>query len=214
VPSLTSKGNDIKYLALGDSYTIGTGASSEARNYPSLLAARLKEATGHEVAVTNPAINGFTTVDLIRTELGYVGKLKPQLVSTLIGVNDIVQRRRAEQYRTSLIEIYDSIANLGLPAGRVAAISIPDWSVVPAASNFGDPTRLRRTTSAFNDIARHEAMSRNFLWIDIQEVSTSSPSTRGWLSADDLHPGDVQYAAWADAIWDAVRDQWIAAARP
>jgi lysophospholipase L1-like esterase len=123
-----------------------------------------------------------------------------------------VQGRTSEQYRASMIKIYDSVAAVKLNAGRVAAISIPDWSVVPAASNFGDPTRLRRITGAFNDIARHEAMTRNFLWIDIQEASTSSPSTRGWISDDDLHPGDVQYAAWAEVIWDAVRDQWVAAA--
>jgi acyl-CoA thioesterase-1 len=200
---------EIRYLALGDSYTIGTGASSESQNYPSLLAARLREATGREVAVTNPAVNGFTTLDLIHHELGYVSKLIPELVSILIGVNDIVQGRTAEQYRASMIKIYDAVAALKLHAGRVAAISIPDWSVVPAAANYGDPVRLRRITGAFNDIARHEAMARNFLWVDIQEASTSSPSTRGWISADDLHPGDVQYATWAEVIWAGVQDGWL-----
>ena len=32
----------MRYLALGDSYTIGTGASSDAHNYPSILASRLR----------------------------------------------------------------------------------------------------------------------------------------------------------------------------
>src|SRR5712691_3715381 len=93
---------DIRYLALGDSYTIGTGASSRAHNYPSILAARLTEALGAKVGLTNPAVNGFTTLDLIDNELGYLGKLKPQLVSILIGVNDIVQGRTPEDYRKSL----------------------------------------------------------------------------------------------------------------
>jgi hypothetical protein len=34
----------------------------------------------------------------------------------------------------------------------------------------------------------------------------------GWISSDQLHPGDVQYAAWADVIWDAVRESWTSAA--
>ncbi len=67
----------MRYLALGDSYTIGTGASGKARNYPSILAVRLTEATGTKVGLTNPAVSGFTTQDLIGNELGYLRRLKP-----------------------------------------------------------------------------------------------------------------------------------------
>ncbi|TMF00996.1 MAG: SGNH/GDSL hydrolase family protein [Chloroflexi bacterium] len=130
--------NHIVYLALGDSYTIGTGASHESRNFPSLLAASLQEASRREVEVVNPAVNGFTTIDLLAKELGYITDLKPDLVSVLIGVNDLVQGRSAQQYRESLVEIYDAIAATQLPAGRVAAISIPNWSVAPAARDYGD----------------------------------------------------------------------------
>ncbi len=55
----------IRYLALGDSYTIGTGASDEWHNFPSILAHLLAGATRTEVVLTNPAVNGFTTLDLI-----------------------------------------------------------------------------------------------------------------------------------------------------
>jgi len=92
----------LSYLALGDSYTIGTGASSEAHNYPSILATRLSEATGVKVALTNPAVNGFTTQDLIDNELRFVNRLKPELVTILIGVNDLVQGRSLESYGKSL----------------------------------------------------------------------------------------------------------------
>ncbi len=56
---------DLRYLALGDSYTIGTGASDESRSFPSLLARRLSEREGRSVKITNAAVNGFTTHDLI-----------------------------------------------------------------------------------------------------------------------------------------------------
>jgi lysophospholipase L1-like esterase len=201
----------LRYLALGDSYTIGTGASSKAGNYPSILAARLTKAVGRKVGLTNPAVNGFTTLDLIANEVGYVDRLKPQLVSILIGVNDIVQGRTVEQYRISLVEIYDAVAALGLPPGRVVAISIPNWSEVPAAPNFGDKAALRRLTDTFNSIAQREAKSRSFTWIDITAVSTSAMGSTGWISADQLHPGDAQYAAWAEVIWNAVQQPWTAA---
>jgi len=174
----------------------------------------LSEATGRTVDLTNPAVNGFTTLDLIDRELRYVRGFKPQIVSALIGVNDLVQGRTTEQYQAALRRIYDAVGSLKLPAGSVVAISIPNWSVVPAARDFGDPEQLRRLTDEFNAIANREALSRGFTWIDITHVSTSKAESPGWISADRLHPGDVQYAAWADVVWEAVKDKWSELARP
>ena len=202
----------LRYLALGDSYTIGTGASGEAHNYPSILAARLTKTAGRKVEVTNPAVNGFTTRDLIENELGYVAALKPDLVSLLIGVNDLVQGRTPEQYREALVKINDEVAGLGLGTGRVVAISIPNWSVTPAAATFGDTDQLRGLTETFNRIALREAEARGFTWVDITAASTSGLGAPAWISSDQLHPGDPQYAAWAEVIWESVREPWTAAA--
>ena len=193
---------------MGDSYTIGTGASHESRNFPSLLATQVQEASGRDVELVNPAVNGFTTIDLIAKELGYITDLKPDLVSVLIGVNDLVQGRSVEQYRESLVEIYDAIAATHLQSGRVAAASIPNWSIVPAARDFGDPARLRRLTEEFNAVAKLEAEARRFTWVDLTEVSSRGSGSAGWIASDDLHPGDVQYLAWAEEIWPRVRDAW------
>ena len=202
----------LRYLALGDSYTIGTGASGDAHNYPSILAARLTETARRNVEVTNPAVNGFTTGDLIEKELGYVTRLKPDLVSLLIGVNDLVQGRTPEQYREALVEINDQVAALALGAGRVVAISIPNWSVTPAAASFGDPDQLRGLTETFNRIALREAEARGFTWVDITAASISESGSTGWISSDQLHPGEAQYAAWADVIWESAREAWTEAA--
>lgn len=172
------------------------------------------EATGRKVDLTNPAVNGFTTLDLIDRELRYVQGFKPQIVSVLIGVNDVAQGRTTEQYQAALRRIYEAVGSLKRPAGSVVAISIPDWSVVPAARDFGDPARLRRLTDAFNAIALEEAAGHGFTWIDITDVSTSKAESPGWISADRLHPGDVQYAAWADVVWEGVKDKWSELARP
>ena len=58
----------MRYLALGDSYTIGTGASSPAHSWPAIIAQRLRQQTGTQVDLDNPAVNGFTTLDLIKHE--------------------------------------------------------------------------------------------------------------------------------------------------
>jgi acyl-CoA thioesterase I len=189
----------VRYLALGDSYTICTGASSEDRSWPSIVAARM----GAEL--TNPAVNGYTTKDLIRDELPLFAKVGPDLVTVLIGVNDLVQGRTLDQYRRSLAAIYDAVAT-----ARVVAISIPTWSYVPAAAGFGGPERVGRLTRAFNDAALAEATARGFPWVDLGPVSTSRIGTNGWIASDELHPADAQYAAWADVIWPAVRERMAA----
>jgi lysophospholipase L1-like esterase len=189
----------LRYLALGDSYTIGTGASDDSHAWPSIIAARLG------VELTNPAVNGYTTLDLIRDELPHLDRIHPDFVSVLIGVNDLVQGRAAERYRESLAQIYDAVA--ATPA-RVAAVSIPTWSYVPAAADFGGRERVDRLTHMFNDVARGEASTRGFTWIDIGPASTSGVGTDGWIASDRLHPGDAQYAAWAEVIWAAIAEAW------
>ena len=195
----------MRYLALGDSYTIGTGASSPANSWPAIIARRLAHESGERALLTNPAVNGFTTLDLIKQELPQIRRVKPDLVTILIGVNDLVRDRSAEDYRASLVEIYDELAKEKAVGGRIFAVSIPNWSVVPAAREYGDPERIRDLTDTFNDIAREEAEKRDFGWIDITAASLSGLGTPDWIASDGLHPGDNQYAAWAEVIWHSVK---------
>jgi lysophospholipase L1-like esterase len=157
--------------------------------------------------VVNPAVNGFTTQDLITQELAHVRRLKPDLVTILIGVNDLVRGRTPADYRASLVRIYEEVEKEKAPDGRVFAVSIPNWSVVPAAREYGDPEQIRELTDTYNDIAREEAIARGFGWIDITAASLSGLGTPGWIASDGLHPGDAQYAAWAEVIWHSVKER-------
>ncbi|MGH7761452.1 MAG: SGNH/GDSL hydrolase family protein [Candidatus Dormibacteraceae bacterium] len=195
----------IKYLALGDSYTIGTGASTPAKSWPAIIAERLRQQTGEKVELTNPAVNGFTTTDLINRELPELWRLKPDLVTILIGVNDLVRERTTDEYRSALVKIYDAVEQARAPDGRVFAVSIPNWSVVPAAREYGEPGQIRHLTDTFNDVAREEASARGFEWIDITAASLAGLGTPDWIASDGLHPGDHQYAAWAEVIWHSIQ---------
>ena len=198
----------LRYLALGDSYTICTGASDQSHSWPAIISQRLEESTGLSVQLTNPAVNGFTTLDLIQHELPDVQRLRPDLVTILIGVNDLVRGRSESSYSESLAQIYDQVASLGLPPGRVAAISIPNWWYTPAAAEYGGAEYVRRLTESFNVVAEKLALAHAYNWVDIGKASTANIGAPGWIASDDLHPGDRQYAAWADAIWKSVRDPW------
>ena len=191
----------IRYVALGDSYTIGTGLDDESHNFPSLLARKLRENSGIEVALVNLGVNGYTTTDLIREELPVARGLRPELVSILVGANDLVQGSDEATYRTRLRAIYDALGSMGLPPGRVLALSIPDFSGLPGAAPFGPARELRSRIDAFNRVAQSEAASRGFRYVDITAISREAGDTAGWLAADELHPGPAQHRAIADQLW-------------
>jgi|GEM_PF-1749594 len=195
-------------MALGDSYTIGTGLADIAQNFPSLLARRLTEETGIDVALTNLGLDGYTTADLIREELPAALAVRPELVTILIGANDIVQGSEEAAYRTRLAEIYDALGQLGLAAKRVVAVSIPDFSALPGAAPFGSASELRARIDAFNAVGQSEAASRGFQYVDITAISRESNPGDDWLAADGLHPGPAQHRAIADRIWEAAGAGW------
>ncbi|MGI8562319.1 MAG: SGNH/GDSL hydrolase family protein [Candidatus Dormibacter sp.] len=198
----------LTYLALGDSYTIGTGATTTARAFPALLVPRLEAKLRSPVRLTNPAVNGYTTVDLIREELPLL-RSRPDLVSVLIGANDVVQGWPLARYRDNLTAIYEAVLRAGVPGRAVLAVSVPDWSSTPAAGQFGAPAVIRAQLDAVNAVARQEAEERGMLFADVVPISRRSEA--GWLSDDGLHPSEAQYAAWAQAIWAAQGERWAAA---
>jgi lysophospholipase L1-like esterase len=198
----------IRYLALGDSYTIGTGLEREAQNFPSLLAGWLKDETGIDVALVNLGVNGYTTTDLIREELPVARNARPEVASILIGANDIVQGSDEATYRSRLQRIYQAINELGVPAPRVLAISIPDFSPLPGAAPFGSPSYLRARIDAFNGIARTHATSQGFRYVDITEISRAAGRAGEWIAADGLHPGPAQHRAFAEHLWKNARPAW------
>lgn len=198
----------IRYLALGDSYTIGTGLEHENQNFPSLLAQRLREESGIDVALVNLGVNGYTTADLIREELPVARGSRPELATVLIGANDIVQGSDEASYRRRLRQIYTAVRQLGLAPGRVLAISVPDFSHLPGAAPFGTPSQLRARVEAFNRIAESETATDGFHYVDITDISRQPDPGGGWLAADGLHPGPAQHRAIAGRLWAVVGAEW------
>src|SRR5438045_8806659 len=108
----------MRYLALGDSFTIGTGTTPD-RSFPAVLARRWRE-RGIECDLRNPAVNGYTTDDLIREELPLVRPYAPDLITLLIGANDIVAGSGEGRYRAQLHRIHERITAAAPRAPRHA----------------------------------------------------------------------------------------------
>ena len=191
----------MRYLALGDSFTIGTGTTPD-RSFPAVLVG-LWGAAGHEWDLRNPAVNGYTTDDLIRDELPLVEAYQPDLVTVLIGANDIVAGRRDDRYRAQLRRIHERI-HAGAPGAARYALPQPDWSLAPAGASFGDPVRVARTIERFNQVARDEAERAGATYIDLFPLMREQ-MRKGMAAPDGLHPAAEAYAEWAAALVDELR---------
>ncbi len=186
-----------RYLALGDSFTIGTG-SSPAEAFPARLVARW---TTPRCAVTlrNPAVNGFTTQDLIDQELPLLRTFPPTWVSLAVGANDLVRGADVAQYRVQLGRIFDAIAASGVPASRVLVIPQPDWAHTPTGQRFGDTETLFARIVAFNDALRTLAVARGARYVDLFPLMREQ-ARAGRVARDGLHPDAQAHDAWAEAL--------------
>lgn len=187
----------IRYLALGDSFTIGTG-SSPAEAFPARLADRWR-AAGRQVELRNLGVNGYTTQDLIDEELPAAGSFAPTFVTLAIGANDLVRGVDAARYREQLRRIFALLATAGVSPARVVALPQPDWSQSPAAAGFGDPATTAARIRDFNRILREQATAAGARYVDLFPLMERQ--ARGKLVAGDgLHPSAKAYGEWANAL--------------
>jgi lysophospholipase L1-like esterase len=189
----------LSYVALGDSYTIGTSVG-ESESWPDQLAARISETgTPRLRLVANLGVNGFTSGDVIRTELPRLAALMPGFASLLVGVNDVVRGVPVEQYRDNAGQILDTLLGL-LPADRILTVSTPDYTVTPQGANYGDPATQSAAISRNNDILRELAGERSIAFVDIFDLSLGAGDDPSLVARDGLHPSGAQYALWVERI--------------
>jgi len=188
----------IRYLALGDSFTIGTGTSPE-KAFPAVLAARWRTA-GQNVELLNPAVNGYTTDDLIARELPHVPIFKPTFVTLLIGANDIVRGGSDDKrYRGQLRRIYQQLRDDGVPGSAVVALPQPEWSRSPAASPYGTTEALLTRIAHFNAIMEEEAENAGARFIDLYPLMHRQAAAE-MLATDGLHPNAEAHEEWAKTL--------------
>ncbi len=185
----------LKYLALGDSYTIGQSVDITLR-YPVQIADSLK-ARGY--LVEDPriiAVTGWTTSDL---KAG-IAAANPQgpydLVSLLIGVNNQYRGQDINIYRTEFGELINQSINFaGNDTGRVIVFSIPDWGVTRFATGR-DMEKIAMEIDQYNAINKEITMSKGVVWIDVTGISRLAVNDETLIASDGLHPSGKMYTEW------------------
>jgi lysophospholipase L1-like esterase len=187
-----------RFLALGDSYTIGEGVPA-AERWPVQLAGLLHE-RGRPV---NPpqiiARTGWTTSDL-ESALDQADLTPPyDLVTLLIGVNDQFRGWSANRYRDGFASLLGRAINLaGGDPQRVIVLSIPDYGVTPFGQRW-DPQTIRSEIDRFNEINLELTQEAGARYVDVTPVSREAGGDPSLLASDGLHPSGKMYAQWAQS---------------
>jgi len=185
-----------RFLALGDSYTIGESVNPE-ESWPTQLATSLRK---ERVDIDDPLIiakTGWTTDELDAA----IDRWKPEgtfdLVTLLIGVNNQYRGRSEKEYRTQFVRLLQrAVEHAGDDASHVIVLSIPDWGVTPFAKDR-DAQRIAAEIDLFNSINLEEAQKAGAWHVDVTPVSRKATQDVSLIAADGLHPSGTMYAEWA-----------------
>jgi lysophospholipase L1-like esterase len=194
----------MRYLALGDSYTIGESVPP-AERWPVQLAALLRR---EGLPLAEPqviATTGWTTGELSAGIDRVVPRGLFDLVSLLIGVNNQYRGRDLDEYHTEFTALLArAIAFAGGQPGRVLVLSIPDWGVTPFAAGR-DRAAIGQSIDAFNAVNQQAAGQAGARYVDVTPLSRQAAANSDLIAGDGLHPSGHMYAEWARLALPAAR---------
>jgi lysophospholipase L1-like esterase len=188
----------LRYLALGDSYTLGEGVPPW-EIWPVRLVVLLRR---EGLAVGYPEIvarTGWTTTDLAAAIDTAAPRGPFDLVSLHVGVNDQYRGGHEDDYQPAFRALLARAAGFAKgDAARVLVLSIPDWGATPFARDR-DRAAIATSIDRFNAINRDETLRLGARYIDVTVSSRRAgrPGSESLLAADGLHPSGVLYEEWA-----------------
>ena len=195
-----TQSNNLSFLALGDSYTIGQNVSEDQR-WPNQI---VNIALNRDVIFDQPIIiakTGWRTEQLLDTlkKINFIKKF--DYVSLMIGVNNQYSLKSIDTFRLDLIKLLDMSIGYTKKRDNVALISIPDWGVTPFGERY-DRNRIKEEIDQFNSVIIDVANTNDILYVDVTEISRRAFLEKDLIANDSLHPSGKMYKEWAEKIYD------------
>lgn len=204
---VTEREGPARFLALGDSYTIGESVASDQR-WPVQLVRKLR---AEDIEIRSPRIiakTGWTTDELADAVQAAEFEHRFDLVSLMIGVNNQYRGRGVDNFRDELDQLIERAIRLaGGASDRVIVISIPDWGVTPyARKDERSASKIAEEIDAFNDVTRELAKRHGTRHVNVTDISREVEDDILLVANDGLHPSPQQYRRWTKRILPVVRE--------
>ncbi len=196
----------IRYLALGDSYTIGEQVPLHDNfPYQAIQLLRKHYSDKHEfIAPEIIAKTGWTT-DELNDHISKTYFLKKyDFVSLLIGVNNQYRGRSVENYKEEFTHLLQqAIEFAGDISNHVFVISIPDWGKTPFAAER-DILKIEQEIDEYNNACKEIALALHCHFIDITTSQRADSHMEEFIAEDKLHPSGKEYGKWAERLFEGV----------
>jgi lysophospholipase L1-like esterase len=188
----------VKFLALGDSYTIGQSVAISER-WPVQLIDSLKKRglTCYDPKII--ATTGWRTDNLKSAIINANLSNDYNLVSLLIGVNNYYQGKTVESYAPEFEELLNMAIKLAdNNKSHVFVVSIPDYGYTP----FGQSNQetISKGIDAFNNVNKSIAEKYGITYFNITEISRRGLQEPSLVASDGLHPSGKMYTEWVELI--------------
>ena len=194
-----SSAQQLRFLALGDSYTIGHNVEI-AERWPVQLVERLR---GEGINISDAeiiAVSGWTTNQLQEAVKTTVPQGPFDIVTLMIGVNNQYQGLDIDQYRSEFVDLlHQSVAFGKGDPSKVIVVSIPDWSVTPFAEGKNRAEAATKIDE-FNAVNETEVAKVGGRYVDVTPISRRAEYEPHLLSSDGLHPSGAMYKLWVGII--------------
>lgn len=190
----------LKYLALGDSYTIGEQVIAE-ENFPHQTVQLLKENFHIEVAAPKIiAVTGWTTDELNAAIKAENIRDTFDIVTLLVGVNNQYRGRDLANYESEFTDLLNqAIVFANGRASHVFVLSIPDWGVTPFAEGK-DRHEIAQQIDAYNKVKERISIDHSCNYIEITKSTRSNGIDESYLTPDKLHYAAKEYKIWAEKL--------------
>lgn len=189
--------DSLTYLALGDSYTIGTGVLQNER-WPTQLVVSLHD---DDVPIKNPiyiAANGWTTRNLLTAIEARELDSSYNMISLLIGVNNQYQQLDFKVFKSEFRELLSICEQKVKTKSGLFVLSIPDYGVTP----FGlrNEQKISLEIDTYNAWIRSICEQNQITFYNVTDISRKAKNNSKLLAADNLHPSASMYALWVEEI--------------
>ena len=193
-----------RILALGDSYTVGTGVDPEERWVTKLVESR--RTAGHTVAAPRiVAENGWTTGELNEALDDATLADQYDLVTLLIGANNCFQEEEPGAFRPKFVDTLERALGFAADSDDVVVISVPNYTLTPVGQR-NEPAKHATRVNAYNSIIEAEVEQAGTRSVDVVPPSERVTENPALVADDDLHPSSAQYDLWLDRIHPVASD--------
>lgn len=191
---------EVKLLALGDSYTIGHSVAASSR-WPIQFVDSLQKRGVDCLQPKIIATTGWRT-DNLKNAISRTKFKKNEeynLVSLLIGVNNYYQGKSVESYAPEFEELLKTAIQLaGGNKSSVFVLSIPDYGYTPSSKDKQE--KISEGIDAYNAVNKSITEKYGVKYFNITDISRRGLSEPDLVAADGLHPSEKMYSEWVEVI--------------